>query len=110
MFSAVLLCACDSSGGQGTAGPKPTWTGSRARDVACGTAVAVSSAPHRFVYRDHEFLLCSDACLTQFKMYAKGHKTGLPGETCTCGKAKTNCACGHCSGKAERCACADPKN
>ena len=110
---AVAVASCDnsesSSDSDGTS-PKPTWTGSTALDVACSTTVGVDSARHRHVYRGHEFFFCSDACRTQFKMNPDGHKTGLPGEQCFCTNPKPNCGCGHCSGKSERCACADPKS
>lgn len=103
----ILLAACDKP--EPPAGPpQPTWTGKIAKDVACGTNVVAESAPYRIVHKDHEFLFCSEACQTQFKMNPKGHATGLAGEGCGCAKDK-KCGCGHCGAKAGRCACGDPK-
>ncbi len=81
----------------------------KARDVVCGMIIDASGS-REFVYRNTRFRFCSDDCLAKFKADPSKMTTGLTGETCICKTGgMSNCKCGHCKGKEERCPCNDPE-
>ncbi len=93
----------------GGAAVADTVVGGKARDVICEMVVEAAGKPE-FVYRGTRFHFCSDDCLKKFKADPSKMTTGLPGETCICKTGgMSNCKCGHCKGKEERCTCNDPE-
>lgn len=117
MALAILMAACDSHSHDAPpvtpppvpAGVTDTAVGGKARDVVCGMEPATAGA-QTSDYKSTRYYFCSADCKAKFDAAPADHKTGQPGETCVCSDGgMSGCKCGHCTGKAERCACWDPK-
>lgn len=122
LLIAFALVACGGNGGEGhpqshdTGGTSPppasgtgvdTAVGGKAIDPVCLMRVEDISAHEPAVHRNTRYYFCAAGCRQKFVAAPSEQYTGQPGEGCICGTQMANCLCGHCTGKPERCECAE---